>query len=92
MMTGGNQAIPAVSWPLVFDPETCNGCNQCVEVCQVDLLVPDREKGQPPVVLYPEECWYGGCCVAACPVPGAIRLNHPPMNRVNWKRIGKNRA
>lgn len=71
--------------PLLFDPEICNGCNQCVEVCQVDLLIPNREKGKPPVVLYPEECWYGGSCVSVCPRPGAVKLDHPPMNRVHWK-------
>lgn len=79
--------VGVLSFPLVFDPEICNGCNQCIEVCQVDLLAPNPETGKPPLVLYPEECWYGGCCVAACPLPGAIKLNHPPMNRVHWKPI-----
>jgi NAD-dependent dihydropyrimidine dehydrogenase PreA subunit len=71
--------------PLRFDPEICNGCNKCVEVCQVDLMVPNPDKGKPPVVLFPGECWYGGSCVEACPLPGAIALNSPIMNRVNWK-------
>lgn len=87
MMAGEKHTVSAASHPLVFDPDICNGCNQCIEVCQVDLLVPNPEKGRPPIVLYPDECWYGGCCVAVCPLPGAIRLNHPPMNRVHWKRI-----
>jgi len=78
---------PAASYPLVFDPEVCNGCNQCIEVCQVDLLAPNPIKGNPPIVLYPDECWYGGSCVAVCPLQGAIQLNHPLMNRVHWKRI-----
>jgi len=82
-------ALPAESGPLVFDPEVCNGCNQCVEVCQVDLLAPNPEDGKSPLILFPEECWYGGCCVAVCPLPGAIKLNHPPMNRVHWRRIDK---
>lgn len=88
-MAGAKYTVPAASHPLVFDPEVCNGCNQCIEVCQVDLLVPGPEKGRPPIVLYPDECWYGGCCVAVCPLPGAVRLNHPPMNRVHWKRIDR---
>ena len=25
------------STPVTFDPEICNGCNQCVDICQVDL-------------------------------------------------------
>ena len=87
MMAGEMNAVLAISYPLEFDPEICNGCNQCIEVCQVDLLVPNPEKGGPPIVLYPDECWYGGCCVALCPLPGAVRLKQPPMNRVHWKRI-----
>ena len=72
--------------PVIFDPHTCNGCNICVDVCQVDILIPNPEKGEPPIVLYPEECWYGGCCVAMCPTSGAIKLNHPLTQRVRWKR------
>ena len=71
--------------PLTFDPNLCNGCNLCVDVCQVDILIPNPEKGRPPVVLYPGECWYGGCCVDICPKPGAIRLHTPKMNLVTWK-------
>jgi len=72
--------------PVKFNPDICNGCNICVDVCQVDILIPNPEKGMPPIVLYPEECWYGGCCVAHCPQPGAIKLNHPLTQRVRWRR------
>jgi NAD-dependent dihydropyrimidine dehydrogenase PreA subunit len=72
--------------PLSFDPAVCNGCNLCIEVCQVDILIPNPEKGRPPLMPYPGECWYGGCCVAICPKPGAIKLNIPLMNRVCWKK------
>lgn len=75
----------AISNPLIFDPAICNGCNTCVEVCQVDILVPNPEKGKPPVVVFPGECWYSGCCVEMCPNPGAIKLRGLVMNRVNWK-------
>lgn len=80
-------AVPesAASNPLTFDPDICNGCNKCIEVCQVDILIPNPDRGKPPVVLYPGECWYGGCCVAVCPKPGAIKLNSLLMNRVHWK-------
>ena len=77
---------PAAFNPLTFDPDICNGCNKCIEVCQVDVLMPNPEKGKPPVILYPGECWYGGSCVEACPLQGAIKLNSPMMNRVHWKR------
>lgn len=72
--------------PVIFDPDICNGCNICVETCQMDVLIPNPEKGKPPIILHPDECWYGGCCVVHCPNPGAIKLNHPLMQRVRWKR------
>ena len=78
-----NLVIP--STPVVFNSDICNGCNTCVDVCQVDVFLPSLEKGKPPIVLFPEECWYGGCCVVECPRPGAIRLNHPLTQRVRWK-------
>lgn len=77
---------PAISNPITFNPDICVGCNKCIEVCQVDILIPNPEDGKPPIVLYPGECWYGGCCVAECPKPGAIKLNLLLMNRVHWKR------
>jgi formate dehydrogenase major subunit len=42
--------------------------------------------GEPPVLMYPDECWFCGCCVAHCPVPGAIRMEHPLNQRIGWKR------
>jgi NAD-dependent dihydropyrimidine dehydrogenase PreA subunit len=71
---------------IVIDPELCTGCNDCVEVCRTDVLVPNPEKGKPPIVLYPDECWFGGCCVGHCSVPGAIKMVYPLNQRVGWKR------
>ena len=76
---------PGISNPIIFNPDICNGCNRCMEVCQVDIFIPNPEKGNPPIVLYPGECWYCGCCVGECPNPGAIKLNPLLMNRVYWK-------
>jgi len=91
---GGSEAmrIPAFpnraaqSQPVIFDPAVCNGCNRCVNVCQADVMIPNPEKGKPPIALYPDECWYEGSCVEHCPRAGAIRLNHPLAMRVRWKR------
>jgi len=77
---------PAGAQPLTFDAAVCNGCNRCLEVCQVDIMVPNPTKGRPPVLAYPGECWYCGCCVAECPRPGAVRLNGLAQNSVHWKR------
>ena len=72
--------------PITIVSELCIGCNRCVDACQVDVFLPRSEKGAAPVVMYPGECWHSGDCVAVCPVPGAIRLNVMPKNRVHWKR------
>ena len=72
--------------PIIFDSKLCNGCNKCVAICTMDLLVPNPERGKPPIVLYPEECYYEGDCVCECPNPGAIKLNHPLMSKVRFKR------
>lgn len=79
-----NQVTPGR--PLVFDEARCNGCNRCVHVCVMDLLLPSPVKGKPPVVMYPDECWYDGACVMECRRAGAIRLNHPLTQRVRFKR------
>jgi thioredoxin reductase/NAD-dependent dihydropyrimidine dehydrogenase PreA subunit len=54
--------------------EECERCLRC------DL------KGPPPIVLYSDECWFCGTCVEDCPVPGAIKLQHPLNRRVGWLR------
>ncbi len=72
--------------PLSFDADLCIGCNACVDVCQVDIMIPNPKVGLPPIVLYPGECWYDGSCVDACPEPGAISLNSQAKDRVLFKR------
>ncbi len=81
-VTPGDQTF----FPVAFDPAICNGCNRCVEVCQVDVFAPNPEPGKPPLVLFPRECWQEGSCVAACPRQGAIRWNRHPIHRVRCRR------
>ena len=77
---------PAAAQPLTFDSDLCIGCCICIDVCQVDIMVPNPEEGGPPIVLYPGECWYDGSCVSACPAPGAITLNSMAAKRVHCQR------
>ena len=76
--------VPCSVQPLLFDEAKCIGCNRCANACQCDVLVPAAEKGQHPVAAWPGECWFCGACVMECPVPGAIRLQHPLMNRAKF--------
>ena len=73
---------------IYFNSDVCDGCNICVEVCMCDTLAPNPEKGKPPIVMYPEECWFGGCCVTECPHKdeGAIRIVTPFQMRGSFKR------
>lgn len=70
--------------PIVINEEVCIGCNICVDVCGSDVFVANPEKGKPPIVKYPEECWYEGSCVYECPLreKGAIKIITPLPMRV----------
>ena len=74
--------------PVIFSEEVCTGCNTCVDLCVMDIFVPNPEQGRPPLIVYPDECYYDGLCVKNCPLwrEGAIKLNHPLNQRVRWKR------
>jgi NAD-dependent dihydropyrimidine dehydrogenase PreA subunit len=79
---------PTPNRAIDFDPEICTGCNQCIEACRSDVLMPNPEKEKPPLVLYPDECWYCGACVLECKHPGAITMLHPLNQSISviWKR------
>lgn len=76
--------VPCSATPLIFDQEKCIGCNTCANICQCDVLLPSTEKGKHPIVVWPGECYYCGACVMSCPREGAIRLQHPVMNRAKF--------
>ncbi len=78
------RVIPCSAEPLIFDETKCIGCNSCAGICQCDIMIPSPEKGKHPIVLYPGECYYCGACVMVCPRPGALRIQHPVMNRTKF--------
>ena len=50
--------LPNVSTPnrpVIRNPEVCDGCNTCVDVCQEDVYVPNPEEGKPPITLHPDD-------------------------------------
>ena len=86
-MTKKVYAVPNVqtpSMPVRIDAEKCVGCNNCVETCQIDVFIPSPKKGEPPIILHPEECWYCGCCAVDCPT-GAMAFNWPLPLKPRWR-------
>ncbi|MBT3990693.1 MAG: 4Fe-4S binding protein [Rhodospirillaceae bacterium] len=89
-MTEYNQAY-MVSNPLApcevveINPDNCTGCRLCIEVCRTDVLVPHPEAREVPIVLFPDECWFCGDCVAYCPEPDTIKMHVPITEKVGWK-------
>ena len=80
-------AIPNVNTPnapTTADETKCTGCNHCLEVCPVDCYIPNPKKGKSPILLYPEECWYCGCCVNECP-SGALEFHWAIQHKPYWK-------
>ena len=66
----------------------CIVCHQCVEACMNDVHAPNPEKGKPPLVFHPDDCWYCGSCVMECPLKeeGAITIKWPLQSVLRWKR------
>ena len=84
---GGNAVLNPLTpcTPVTFDAMLCAGCNRCVDVCRMDVFIPNPKSGKPPLVLYPDECWFCGCCVEDCPA-GAAEFHHPLGQRIPGKR------
>ena len=68
-----------------IDTVLCDGCNICVDRCRTQVLLPNPQKGKPPIVVYPDECWFCACCEEYCP-KGAIHMEYPGNQRIGWKR------
>lgn len=60
-----------------INPEKCNLCNVCVEICPEDVLKNENEKIE---AIYEEECWYCGSCMMDCK-QDAIKVDFPKYMR-----------
>ena len=54
----------------VVDPDKCEGCEECVDICPMDVFEMKDEKS---VVVNPEDCEGCESCVEVCE-SGAITL------------------
>ena len=48
----------------IVDPQTCTGCESCIEACPLEAI----EMQGDVAVIDPEICGDCGACVDACPV------------------------
>ncbi len=67
-----------------YRADQCQGCQTCVERCQIQAISPEREY----VSLQPDRCIGCGLCVSSCP-SGALTLERRPgfvenAIPVNW--------
>jgi len=70
----------------VLDPEKCNLCRQCVDLCQfkaISLMI-------STLTLYPDMCHGCGGCIAICE-QGALTPGRRELGTLYRGRIGKNR-
>lgn len=68
-----------------IDENLCVGCNACANICRMQTIIPNSEPGKPPILAYPDECWYCACCVEVCRT-GALKMNLPINQRIFYKR------
>jgi adenylylsulfate reductase subunit B len=49
-----------------IDPEKCNGCGVCADICPVDVFRVNEES-KLAEARYETDCWYCGACEGDCP-------------------------
>ena len=47
-----------------INPETCNGCRNCVDICPSEVYQMEEDRPNP---VHPEDCIECGACVIQCP-------------------------
>jgi len=75
-------------------PETCDGCEICLDRCQMGALTLENEQ----MLLNSDRCIGCGLCVSTCPTESLIlerkpERKHIPLNiETAWKEISSARA
>ncbi len=59
----GLKTIAGSNFGSVADPETCTGCEECVELCQVKAIEMEDDKAK----INQDYCIGCGICVSQCP-------------------------
>jgi len=70
--------------PPVIEAKKCIVCGQCTNVCSEDVFF-GSQKGEVPIVTYPDECWHCNACVLDCPAEGTIKLRIPLPMIISYK-------
>jgi MinD superfamily P-loop ATPase len=80
----GPATVETVGLPVpVVDPELCNACGICGDVCQFNAIAVLPEGA----MVFPTLCHGCGACTWLCP-EGAIREETRPLGEVSTARVG----
>lgn len=64
---GSSGRVPMEGPPPTVIPEKCTLCNVCVDSCEYDALLVDKEKNPDAVIVFEDRCFVCGLCVTVCP-------------------------
>jgi NAD-dependent dihydropyrimidine dehydrogenase PreA subunit/DNA-binding Lrp family transcriptional regulator len=70
------------------NPDTCSGCETCVDRCQMDALLVENEH----VVLNADRCIGCGLCVSTCPTDSLTLIRKPESEQLTVPKNMQNAA
>jgi electron transport complex protein RnfB len=86
---GIENSVAYANYFAVIDPETCAGCGDCIERCQVHAI----SEGEDVSVVDLDRCIGCGLCVTGCPNQAVqlerkqeSRIVHPPADYLTWEQ------
>ena len=85
---GIENSVAKANYYVEIDPDECQGCQTCIDRCQVNAISIDDEE---LAVVDTPRCIGCGLCVSGCPEEAAILhrlpdsdLTHPPEDLESW--------